>query len=492
MVDYLMKKLYGTKSEKSSVIGIEQLSLFDEAEVEQDENAVEPTLEDTIDNTAKKFKGQRKLKLKDLPHKKITFDVYGDDTICPTCGTELKQVGEEFVRSEVVFHPAKLYVVDYYAKTYECRKCRNTEDAIYVTVGGPEPVIPHSIASPSSVAYVMYQKYANHMPLYRQEQEWKNMGLDLSRQTMSNWVIIAANEWLRPLYNKMHETMVRENYLHADETRIQVMNEKNRKNTTDSYMWVFSTIENCTKPIRLFKYSPTRNGDIAKEFLDGCDGNLITDAYDGYEQVDEVTRCYCWAHARRKFVDALPSNIEDLGDTAMGVKYCNEIFKYEKEVKDKSIEEKKIKRQDKSKKTVDKFFLWAKQNKDTYIKNSKISNAINYALNQEEGLRQFLNDGNIPVSNNMADNSIRPFTVGRKNWLFSGSPKGADASALVYSLIETAKVNNLNPFKYLERIFKDLPGMCFDEYPEYLDDYMPWSDYIQQHCGKENLTSGTN
>lgn len=221
---------------------------------------------------------------------------------------------------------------------------------------------------------------------------------------------------------------------------------------------------------------------------------MITDAYDGYEKVNYVTRCYCWAHARRKFVDALPSNIEDLDDTApaIGVKYCNEIFKYEAEFKDMSIEERKNQRQEKSKKVVDEFFLWANQTKDKYMKNSKISNAINYALNQEDGLRQFLNDGNIPVSNNMAENSIRPFTVGRKNWLFSGSPKGADASALVYSLIETAKVNNLNPFKYLERIFKDLPGMCFDEYPEYLDDYMPWSDYIQQHCGKENLTSETN
>lgn len=489
-LNYLMKRLYGSKSEKSEALGITQLSLFDESEIEANADAYEPLLEDKI-KTTNKYKGQKEDKLRNLPHEKEVFDLPIEDRICSTCGSELKSIGEEFVRSEVVFQPARLRVVDYYVKTYECRKCKNTDDAIYVTAGCPSPVIPHSIASASSVAYVMYQKFVNHVPLYRQEAEWQNYGLKLSRQTMANWVIIAATDWLAIIFNKLHEALLKEKYCHADETRIQVLNEIGRDNTTQSFMWVFGTIKETNTPIRLFEYSPTRNGDTAKDFLNEFNGMLITDAYGGYEKVENVTRCYCWAHCRRYFVDALPKDIQDIQDTApvKAIDYCNKLFAIEKEIDGMSAEDKKKVRQEKSKPLVDAFLLWIDENQNKYMRNSKLGKAFSYTLNQKEGLIQFLNDGNIPLSNNIAENAIRPFTVGRKNWLFAGSPNGAKASAIVYSIIETAKANQLNPFKYLNRLMSELPGLAYDEYPDYLNNYMPWSEYMQLTCGiKEKLT----
>lgn len=481
-VEYLTKKLFGSHSEKTEA-RIGQLSLFDEAEVEADPNAVEPIIEEVI-TKIKKRKGLKEDKLKDFPHEKIVHDIDDDQKICSYCGKELSCIGESFVRTEVIFHPAKLTVVDHYVKTYECRKCRNTDNAFYLSALVPRPVIPHSYAHSSSVAYVMYQKYVNHMPLYRQEEYWKNLGLALTRQTMSNWVMIAANDWLKPVVNRMREILLSQNYLHADETTVMVLNEENRKNTTKSYMWVFGTVKESKTPIRIFKYAPTRRGDTAKDFLSGFHGYLITDAYDGYEKVEDITRCYCWAHLRRYFMDAIPSNIENLEDTApvKAIKYCNKVFEIEREIEKLNAEEKKKVRQEKSKPIVDEFFSWIGKNQNKYLSKSKLGSAFIYASNQQNGLRRFLEDGNIPLSNNIAENAIRPFTVGRKNWMFSGSPRGAEASAIVYSIIETAKANNLNPYKYLLALLQELPKYEQIKDSSFYDEYMPWNEDIQEAC----------
>lgn len=485
MVEYLTRKLFGKGSETSKSLGIEgQMSLFDEAEQEADPTVPEPTLEEVYVVCKKKYKGQRKEKLDKLPHDKVVFRLASEDLSCPQCASELIRVGEEFIRTEVEYIPAKIHVIDYYRETYECRKCKNTEQPYMEKSPLPAPVIPHSFASPASVAHVMYQKYVNAMPLYRQEKDWKNLGLNLKRQTMSNWILIASRDWLMPIVNLLHQKMLKEKYLHADETRIQVMNEKGRKNTTDSFMWVYGTYKDSKFPIRIFEYHPTRNGDHAKEFLKGFRGYLVSDAYQGYEKVDNITRCYCWSHLRRYFVDALPADIKKSEATLpkQAIKYCKKLFQIEKEIESLSAEERKNQRQKRSKPILDAFWSWVDSNKDNCLPKSKLYKAFGYALNQKEGLMNFLKDGNIAITNNLAENSIRPFTVGRKNWLFSGNPKGAGASAAVYSIVETAKANNLNPYEYLRYIFKFLPGVRFNEEPEFLEDFLPWNLDVQAFC----------
>lgn len=484
-VTFLTRKLFGRSSETSKSLKIEgQMSLFDEAEIEADPEAIEPTLEEVKLLIRKKYKGQRKEKLDNLPHKKVLFKLDSDDLSCPQCTTDLKRVGEEFVRSEVEYIPAQLNVIDYYRETYECRSCKNTDEPYMEKTPMPLPVIPHSFASPSSVAHVMYQKFVNALPFYRQEKDWLNLGLNLTRQTMSNWTLIAARDWLMPILDLLHQKMLKERYLHADETRVQVLNEKDRKNTTDSYMWVYGTYKDSEFPIRIFEYHPTRSGDHAKEFLKGFSGYLVTDAYKGYEKVEDITRCYCWSHLRRYFVDALPSDINKPEATLMAqaIEYCKKLFAIEKELETLSAKERKIQRQERSKPVLDAFWSWVDINKDNCLPKSKLYKAFNYAVNQKEGFMNFLEDGNIAISNNLAENSIRPFTIGRKNWLFSGSPEGAKASAAVYSIIETAKANDLNPYKYLLYIFQYMPGVRFEEEPEWLEDFLPWNPDVQTFC----------
>lgn len=486
-VEYLTRKLFGKSSETSKVLGIEgQMSLFDEAEQEADSTVPEPSLEEVDTVRRKKYKGQRKEKLDKLPHDKIVFRLDPEDLTCPQCGVELTSVGEEFVRTEVEYIPAKLRVIDYFRETYECKKCKNTGHPYMEKSPLPSPVIPHSFASPASVAHVMYQKYVNALPLYRQEKDWKNLGLNLKRQTMSNWILVAAREWLMPIVNLIHQKMLTEKYLHADETRIQVMNEKGRKNTTDSFMWVYATYKDSKIPIRIFEYHPTRNGDHAKKFLEGFSGYLVSDAYQGYEKVNNITRCYCWSHLRRYFVDALPVDIKKPEATlpSQAIEYCNKLFQIEKELESLSCTERKKQRQKQLKPVLDAFWSWVDKNKDNCLPKSKLYKAFGYALNQKEGLMNFLKDGNIAISNNLAENSIRPFTVGRKNWLFSGNPEGARASAAVYSIVETAKANNLKPYEYLRYIFKYLPGVRFNEEPEFLEDFLPWNPEVKAFCNK--------
>jgi len=490
-VAYLTKKLYGRSSEKSKTLGIEgQLSFFDEAETEADPNVKEPEI-DEVEKVIyrRKYKGQRKDKLANLPHEKIVMAFEPGELNCPQCDSQLKPVGEEFVRSEVEYIPAVLKVIDLYRQTLECRKCKHTDHPYMEKIPIPAPVISHSYASASSIAHVMYQKYVNAVPLNRQENDWKNLGLGLKRQTMSNWIMESSQQWLSPIVKLLHKKMTEGKYTHADETRIQVMKEPGRKNTTDSFMWVYGTHKESETPIRIFEYRATRNGDHAKAFLKNFKGYLIADAYQGYGKVEDVILCYCWSHVRRYFVDAIPPGIKEPGETLPGqaIKYCGALFKIEKEIENLTPIERKKERQKRSKPILDAFWKWIDENNKGVLPGSKLSSAFTYALNQKEGLMNFLLDGNIPISNNLAENSIRPFTVGRRNWLFSGSPDGATASALVYSVVETAKANGLNPYKYLLYILKYLPGSRFKENPEILEAFLPWNPQVKDYC-KNDLT----
>ena len=489
-VAYLTRKLFGKSSEKTSALSVGQVSLFDESlfnevEVQADSKAAEPDLIKEADNYKKKrYKGQRKDFVKDLPHIKKVYRLALEERSCKTCGTELLSVGEEFVRSELEFIPAQVRVIDYYRETFECRICRKNDKPYMEKSPLPDPVLLHSLASPSTIAWVIHQKFVNAIPLYRQEKEWQMLGVTLSRATMANWLMISARDWLMPVVQLLHQKMLEENYLHADETPVQVLQEEGRKNTTDSYMWVYSTGQYANHPIRIFEYQPGRSGSYPKKFLKGFEGYLHTDAYSGYNKVEKITRCFCWTHLRRNFVDALPKDTKDpeAEVAAQGIAFCNKLFEIEQSLTKLSGEKRKEQRLKQEPPVLDAFWSWVNSCQQKTLPKSAIGKALIYAQNQKEGLMNYLKDGNCSISNNLAENSIRPFTIGRKNWLFSGSPKGAAASAAIYSLIETAKANGLNPYRYLTLILEDLPGFPFLQHPEILEMYLPWNPQIQDQC----------
>lgn len=334
--------------------------------------------------------------------------------------------------------------------------------------GIPEPVIPHSYASAESVAFVMKQKFVNGVPLYRQESEWKQMGLDLSRTTMVNWIIYSSEHWLKPLTDRMHEILLESKHAHADETPVQVLNEPGKKATTKSYMWVYSSIKESSYPIRLFVYTPNRCGYNPQIFFNGFHGTVISDAYSRYNNIEGCVNTYCWAHARRKFRDSLPNDLENAENTLpiIAMNKIKKLFAIEKEIEAFSPDEKIKIRQLKSKPLIDDFFSWCKSNQNATA-SAKLSRAFKYVLNHEEGLRQYLYDGYIPMTNSFDERVIRPFTTGRKNWLFSASVSGAESSANAYSIIETAKANGLDPYKYLTTIFTYLPSQDLIKNPNF-------------------------
>ena len=484
-VDFLTKKLYGRSSEKTSAL-MDQMSIFDEAEVEADPNAPEPDIEQARNYMVKRYPGKRVELLKDLPRTKKLLSLNEEDRICIECGDNLVPVGEEFVRTEIEFIPAKVHVIDYYRETFECRTCRKNGYPYMEKAPMPDSVIQHSMASPSTIAWIMHQKFVNAIPLYRQEKEWKSLGVQLGRSTMANWLIVSSRDWLIPLVELMHKKLLAESHLHIDETTVQVLKEENRKNTTKSYMWIYGTGKSSSIPIRIFDYQPGRSGKYPTKFLKEFEGYIHTDAFSGYNKVPGVTRCLCWAHLRRKFVDAIPKDLKDPNSdiASKGIKFCNQLFEIEKEIEEMKLKPDKIKvkRLELEKTVLDAFWSWVESMLSSknrrILPKGKLSTALNYAMNNREGFMNYLLDGNCVISNNLAENSIRPFTIGRKNWLFSGSPRGAKTSAAIYSLIETAKANGLSTYKYLNHILTELPGLA----PEFFEEYLPWDEHIQKIC----------
>ena len=484
-VGFLTKKLYGRTTEQTSSLGLEgQMSLFDEAESFADSSAPEPDLNDVLSYRRKKRRGQKEERLKDLPHEKKLCTLAEEDRFCEACKTPLISVGEEFVRTEIEFIPAKVRVIDYYRETFECRKCRKDGMDYMEKSPMPYPVIQHSYASSGAIAWIIHQKYELAVPLYRQEKEWETLGVGLTRATMSNWILTSYRDWLSPIVELLHKKLLEQQYLHIDETPVQVMNEPGRKNTTDSYMWVYCSIKGEQTPIRQFVYQPGRGGSYPVNYLKGYQGFIHTDAYKGYEKVTGVTRCICWTHLRRYFVEALPKDIDrpDATLPAIAIKYINQLFDIEKKLEILSPKGRQEQRLVQEGPVLEAFWSWVEETAPKSLPNSKLGKAFTYAKNQKPGLMNYLLDGNCSISNNLAENSIRPFTIGRKNWLFSGSPKGAEASAGIYTLIETAKANGLNPMKYIQFILSDIPGTAFLEFPEYLEEYMPWDPLIQKIC----------
>ena len=478
------KNTYGQSSEKSKyILGEEsnQISIFNEAEVEANRNAPEPTVL-SVSGHARKAKRTKEELAANLPVVEIICELEDDKLLCGECDGTMRVLGKEQVREELEIIPAQVRRLQYIRYSYVCSDCeKETGEATIVKAPVPAPVIKRSLASASTVAHVMYQKYVNGLPLYRQEKDWANHGVQLSRATLANWIIRSGMDWLAPLWHHMKSQLLAQGVIQADETVIQVLKEEGKKASSQSRMWLYCSGKTASKPVVLFEYQPTRSGEHARRFLEGFGGYLLTDGYSGYDKVPNVTRCGCWAHLRRKYQEAMPKTGAGIGSSAaIGFEYCNKLFDLEKSFEGLSIEERKAKRQEQSKPILDAYFLWA-ETVDA-LKGSKLSEAITYSTNQRNALSAFLEDGNIELSNNRAENAIRPFVIGRKGWLFADTTKGAQASALVYSIVETAKANNLNVYMYLVHILSKMPAIDFETNPSLLEDLMPWSDMLPSYC----------
>ncbi|MGB9663279.1 MAG: IS66 family transposase, partial [Moorellaceae bacterium] len=476
------KRQFASSSERTTS-SVEQLSIFNEAEAEAHPLLAEPTVE-TITYTRRKTRGHREVILKDLPVETIEYRLPAEEQVCSQCGGPLHEMSTE-VRQELKFIPAQMKLVKHVRYIYSCRHCEREEISTpVVRAPMPKPVLPGSLVSPSALAYIMEQKYVEGMPLYRQEQQLARLGIDLSRQTLANWVLYGADKWLKPLYNRMHELMLKEDILHADETTLQVLHEPGRAPETQSYLWLYRT-GRTGPPIILYEYQTTRGGQHPREFLAGFKGYLHVDGYAGYNGLPEVTLVGCWAHARRKFDEALKALPDTKRSAAVaakeGLEFCNRLFAIERDLKDATPEERYQKRLVRSRPVLDAFWAWLDQQSSRVLPKSALGQAVNYCLSQKDKLEAFLQDGRLEIDNNRSERSIKPFVIGRKNWLFANTPRGAQASAIVYSVVETAKENGLNPFRYLNYLFEKLPNMDIEDM-SLLDQVLPWSDSLPPDC----------
>ncbi|MDD3880553.1 MAG: IS66 family transposase [Syntrophomonas sp.] len=482
------KAMYGQSSEKSRyVLGEEsdQVSLFNEAEAETNSKAAEPTAETLIPEHVRKAKRTKEELAETLPVVEIICDIPEEQQICNICESKLRYLGKEHVRDELEIIPAQLRVLRYIRYNYVCEKCEaETNEANIIKASVPAPVMKRSLASPSSVAHVMYQKYVNAMPLYRQEKDWANQGVILSRATLANWIIRSSNDWLKPICNVMKDHLLNQSVIHADETVIQVLKEEGKKPTSESRMWVYCTGNTGSPPAILFDYQPTRSGNHAKRYLNGFKGYLQTDGYSGYDAVPDVIRCGCYAHLRRKYEEAMPKTGDHTDSkAAIGFNYCNQLFDLEKQWLEYSPEERLKKRQEQSKPVLDAYWSWLESVNP--LQGSNLGKAVAYSINQKDTLNAFLLNGCIEISNNRAENAIRPYVTGRKNWLFSDTQRGAESSAVVYSIIESAKANGLNPYMYLVHLFTQLPKLK-EMTSETLKSFLPWSAELPVWC-KNNI-----
>jgi transposase len=482
----IRKLIFGQSSEKRRFIeDADQLSfmgkIFNEAEVFAKQATNEELHEVGVSGHIRKPKRTREELLASLPVFEILCDTKEEDRICDACGSGTRYLGKEHVRDEIEIIPQKMHIIRYVRANYVCDECHKTENqARIIKSPVPEPVIKHSLASPSAVAGVIYQKYVNSMPIARQEKDWAYQGVHVNRATLGNWVLKSTREHLFPLYDLMKEELLKASVIAADETDVQVLKEKDKAPSSKSKMWAYRTIgKEETPPVVLFEYQPSRAGSYAASFLKGFSGSLMTDAYAGYNAVTGVNRCYCLAHARRYWHNALPK--DKAGSKAkIGLDYVGKLFDMEREWKDLPSSERLLKRNEHAKPVLDEYFVWVESLEA--LVGSNLGKAVQYSLNNKEGFLGYLKDGRVEISNNKIEGNIRKFVIGRNNFIAVDTVAGARASAVCYSMVITAQENELNVYEYLKYLFQELPKRRKSKDHSILESCLPWSKTLPNEC----------
>ena len=468
----LLQRLFGRKSEQTPDPDSPQLPLLNEAEalLEVAPEAVAGEVEEAEEEGVApvKRRGKRQPLPAELPRIEVIHELPEHELSC-ACGCRKQAIGEE-TSEQLEIIPMQVRVIRHIRKTYACKACESAP----VTADKPAQLIEKSLASPSVLAMLLTSKYADGIPLYRFEKMLSRHGLDITRQTLARWVI-QCGEQLQPLLNLLRDKLLDYPVLHCDETRLQVLHEPGREPTAHSWMWVQSGGPP-DKPVILFDYSTSRAQEVPLRLLDGYRGYLMTDDYAGYNAVaaqSGIERLGCWAHARRKFIEA--QKVQPKGKTGradMALNLINKLYGIERDLKEGGDSERFAARQQRSQPLLEQLKAWLDKTQPHIAGQTALGKAVNYLASNWSRLVRYVEAGHLPIDNNRAENAIRPFVIGRKNWLFSDTPKGATASAQLYSLIETAKANGREPYAWLRHVLKRLPAAQSVEDYEAL---LPWN-----------------
>ena len=458
-ITLLRKLLFGPKSEKQRPEDEKQSLLFDEAEANSSDSNSRKAKKSRVRSHERKKPGRKPLPA-DIPRIEIVHDLKDEEKVCE-CGEKLNHIGvDESERLEII--PAEIYVEHHIRHKYTCKKCEGLTDeskpAIRTAPVAPQ-LIPKSIATSGFLAYAITAKFCDSLPFYRQSKIFLRHGIELPHATLCNWAI-QIYERSKRLRELLWDELLKGPLIGIDETTVQVLKEPGRKNTTKSFMWIFrgGTAE---KPIVYFEYRPTRNAGFLNERLVNYSGCIQTDGYSGYDFLEhniKIVHAGCWSHARRKFIE-FKDALEDTQAADEILDLIGELYDIEKQARKQklSCEQLLDLRKKESLPIAESLKDWLDAKVVTAPPTSLLGKAVRYTLNEWKKLIVFLNDGNIHIDNNHVENSIRPFVVGRKNWLFSGSPRGAHASAFLYSIVESAKACGHEPYWYMRFLFENLP-----------------------------------
>ncbi len=478
-------RLFGRKSEKFLVEEESgQGNLFDDVEIKEGSDT-EAEGEEQIEviSHSRKKKGGRKPLPADLPREEVIHDLPEEKKLCG-CGSQKIRIGED-TSEQLEMEPPRFYVKRHIRYKYACKNCegldRREGEMSVMIAPPPVQLIPKSIATASLLSHIVTSKFSDSIPLYRQERQFKRYGIEISRSAMCSWLV---KVWLRckPLLELLRLELLSGPLIGIDETRHQVLKEEYRAPWTKSFMWVFRGSSRAD-PVYYYKYHPSRSGKVAAEVLKGYEGAVQTDGYIGYAFLDShigIIHAGCWSHARRKFTEVVKlvgkNKINSIAERAL--RLIGKLYRIEREARGLELSQEQLvaKRQEESKSVVEEYELFIKENMGRVLPKSLLGIAILYSARQLPRLKEFLDNGNIPLDNNLVENAIRPFAVGRKNWLFSYHADGANASAFFYSLIETCKANGLESYRYLRYLFERLPNAkTTEDYKKLLPQYLAGS-----------------
>lgn len=485
------QRFFGCKSEK---VIPDQLSLFNDMEAAAD-GSPEPEFDEAVPARPRRRGGKRRIDYSKLEQVVVRHELPAGSRECPECGAGLEEFKVEVTYS-LRMAPAHLVAERHERAVYRCPECCGANaagaetPAAIVRAPMPRPPIRGSFATPSLIAYIVNGKYSNSLPLYRMERELGCLGAEISRQNMANWVMRAWELWLSRLRARMRERLLAGDIVHADETEVQVLREPGREAKRKSRMWLFAS-PSCDHPIYVYEYNPTRSGKVAEDFLRGWSGWLVTDGYRPYFALDnggEVRNVACLVHIRRKFAEIVKlaggdAKAEGAGSVALAARRrIDAMFAADSRFDEMAAagewERRRLGRERDLRPLMEEFFIWAQAGRMEATPRMALDKALEYAVKYWPYAMGALDDGRLPLDNNLAERGIKPFVIGRKNFLFSDTPRGAEASAGMCSIVVTAKTNGLNPRKYVQWLLEEMPNAENPDDPAYLDSLMPWSESV--------------
>lgn len=472
LISEMNRKMFGKSKEDIQVNG--QQSLFEDTAPQvpvQDEETTE------VSSYKRKSKGTKADKLANFPVEIIERKLSEDESHCDQCGTDMVDMGSVEARSELLLIPATIKRLIYKQHSYVCKKCERQGVTSIKKASVPKPLISNSLGSGSIVTETIIQKFQQKVPAYRQEKYWHSLGLDINRDNICNWQITSSERVLQLIYDVLHEEIVKQDIIHADETSYQVI----KSNKVNTYYWLFCSGKMEKRQVVLYHHAESRGHEVPLKFLDGFTGYLNCDGWGAYHLLPNVTLVACAAHIRRKFYEAISNKKtpSKSSPASIGYSYWQKMFRLEKKWGDLAPEERLAHRQNELKPVMDEFWEWL-ENLNA-IPKSKLGRAAEYAAKQRSGITEVLKDGRLEFSNNKAERMIKELVMGRKNWLFSTSLKGAHSNGVILSIMKTAELQGLDTRKYLNYLFTEIPNLEIVDH-QTLKDYMPWSPTVQLNC----------